>query len=73
MIWGPTGPYVAERFLYKPSWLEWDFASETMGDLCRICLELFHAGEPASSQASNCKTRHMRCELRVGASCSLRG
>jgi hypothetical protein len=36
VIWGPTGPYVLSIFLYKPSWLEWDFASETMGDLSRI-------------------------------------
>jgi beta-lactamase class A len=40
-IWGPTGPYVLSIFLYKPSWLEWDFASETMGDLSRIVWSYF--------------------------------
>jgi hypothetical protein len=41
VIWGPTGPYVLSIFLYKPSWLEWDFASETMGDLSRIVWSYF--------------------------------
>lgn len=40
-IWGPTGPYVLSIFLYRPSWLEWDFASETMGDLSRIVWNYF--------------------------------
>jgi beta-lactamase class A len=40
-IWGPTGPYVLSIFLYKPSWLEWDFASETMGDLSRMVWSYF--------------------------------
>jgi hypothetical protein len=41
VIWGPTGPYVLSIFLYRPSWLEWDFASETMGDLSRIVWSYF--------------------------------
>jgi beta-lactamase class A len=41
VIWGPTGPYVLSIFLYKPSWLEWDFASETMGDLSKIIWSYF--------------------------------
>jgi beta-lactamase class A len=41
VIWGPTGPYVLSIFLYRPSWLEWDFASETMGDLSRIVWNYF--------------------------------
>ncbi len=40
-IWGPTGPYVLCIFLYRPGWLEWSFASETMGELSRIAWDFF--------------------------------
>ena len=40
-IWGPAGPYVLSIYLYQPSWLEWDFASETMGDLSKIVWDYF--------------------------------
>jgi beta-lactamase class A len=41
VIWGPTGPYVLSIFLYRPDWLEWSYASETMGDLSRIVWNYF--------------------------------
>jgi beta-lactamase class A len=41
VIWGPAGPYVLSIYLYRPSWLEWDFASETMRDLSRIVWDYF--------------------------------
>jgi beta-lactamase class A len=40
-IWGPTGPYVLSIFLYRPSWLEWDVASETMGELSKMVWDYF--------------------------------
>ncbi len=40
-IWGPTGPYVLAIFLYRPGWLEWNFASETMGALSKIVWDYF--------------------------------
>jgi len=40
-IWGPTGPYVLSIFLYRPAWLEWSFASETMGELAKITWDYF--------------------------------
>ncbi len=40
-IWGPAGPYVLSVFLYRPPWLEWDSASETMGDLSKLVWDYF--------------------------------
>lgn len=48
-IWGPAGPYVLSIFLYRPSWLEWSFASETMGDLSRIVWQYFALAAPIAS------------------------
>ncbi len=45
-IWGPAGPYVLCIFLYRPSWLEWNFASETMGDLSKIVWSYFALANP---------------------------
>ncbi len=40
-IWGPAGPYTLSIFLYRPPWLEWDAASETMGDISRLVWNYF--------------------------------
>lgn len=45
-IWGLAGPYVLSIYLYRPSWLEWSFASETMGDLSKIVWDYFALANP---------------------------
>jgi beta-lactamase class A len=40
-IWGPAGPYVLSIFLYRPGWLEWEVASETMRELAAIAWNYF--------------------------------
>ncbi len=40
-IWGPAGPYVLVIFLDTPGWLEWDVASEAMGELARTTWDYF--------------------------------
>lgn len=41
VIWGPAGPYVLVIFLYRPPWLEWDFSSQTMGELSALAWDYF--------------------------------
>jgi beta-lactamase class A len=45
-IWGLAGPYVLSIYLYRASWLEWSFASETMGDLSKIVWDYFALANP---------------------------
>ncbi len=40
-IWGPAGPYVLAVFLYRPTWLEWDYSNPTMQDLTRASWNVF--------------------------------
>jgi len=40
-IWGPSGPYVLTIFLYRPTWLEWDYSNPTMQDLAKASWNVF--------------------------------
>ncbi len=40
-IWGPAGPYILAVFLYRPTWLEWDYSNPTMQDLAKASWNVF--------------------------------
>lgn len=40
-IWGPAGPYVLSVFLYRPTWLEWNYSNPTMQDLAKASWNVF--------------------------------
>lgn len=48
-IWSPTGPYVLTVFLYRPTWLEWDFSNPTMQDMARATWKFFETYHPSAA------------------------
>ena len=61
-IWGPAGPYVLSVFLYRPTWLEWDYSNPTIGDLAKASWNVFQqmAEEQALQPAASPTARAMK-------------